>query len=48
MEFGEAKIPYTMIAFSEDKSEKCEEKGFLYVKNSWNARSIVTTTTLGI
>ena len=48
MEFGEAKIPYTMIASSKDNSEKCEEKGFLYVKNSWDGKSIVTSTTLGI
>ena len=48
MEFGEAQIPYTMTASSKDNSEKCVEEGILFVKNSWNAKSSVTTTTLGI
>jgi len=44
VEFGEAKIPYTMIASSKENSVKCVEEGILYVKNSWNAHSIVKTT----
>ena len=48
MEFGEAQIPYTMTASSSNNSEICVEEGILYVKNSWDAKSSVTTTTLGI
>ena len=48
MEFGEAQIPYTMTAYSKDNSEKCVEEGILNVQNSWNTKSIVTTTSIGI
>ena len=48
VEFGEAQIPYTMTASSKDNSETCVEEGILYVKNSWNGKSSVVTTTLGI
>ena len=37
VEFGEAKIPYTIKAYNKDNpEEKCEEDGFLFVKNHWD------------
>ena len=45
METGEAKIPYKMTAYTKGKpSEKCTEEGFLYIKNSFNAKSTVTSS----
>ena len=45
METGEAKIPYKMTAYTKDEpSEKCTEEGFLYIKNSFNAKSTVTSS----
>jgi hypothetical protein len=46
MEVGEAEIPYKMTAVTKDKPlEKCTEEGFLYIKNSFNAKSTVTSAT---
>ena len=46
MEVGEAEIPYKMTAYTKDKPlEKCTEEGLLYIKNSFNAKSTVTSAT---
>ena len=45
MQTGEAKIPYKLIAYTKEKpSDECIEKGIMRVKNSWNAKSTVTSS----
>ena len=46
MTTGEADIPYTITSFTKkNPSDECIEFGIMKVKNSWNAKSVVTSST---